>query len=58
MTKPWTGKKDNLPSSTKKEHHKERKTLTQLLHSIEDKDWEQQLKEYTVHGKTISGHDA
>ena len=46
MTKPWTGKKDNLPSSTKKEHHKERKTLTQLLHSIEDKDWEQQLKEY------------
>ena len=46
MMKPWTGKKDNLPSSTKKEHHKERKTLTQLLHHIEDKDWEQQLKDY------------
>ena len=46
MTKPWTGKKDNLPSTTKKEHHKERKTLAQLLHHIEDKDWEQQLKDY------------
>ena len=46
MTKPYTGKKDNLPSFTKKEHHKERKTLTRLLHNIEDKDWEQQLKDY------------
>ena len=46
MTKPYTGKKDNLPSYNKKEQHKERKTLAQIIHHIEDDDWEQQLKEF------------
>ena len=46
MTKPWTGKKNNLPSTVKKELHKERKTLAQIRHLIEDEDWEQQLQEY------------
>lgn len=46
MTKSWTGKKDSLPSFTKKDQHKQRKTFTQLLHILEDKDWEEQLKEY------------
>lgn len=46
MTKPWTGKKNNLPSTVKKELHKERKTLAQIRHLIEDEDWEQQLQDY------------
>lgn len=46
MTRPWSGKKDNLPSPKKKEQHENRKTYTQLLHILEDKDWEEQLKEY------------
>lgn len=48
MTKPWTGKKDNLPSFTKKDQHKQRKNRTQLLHEIENKDWQLQLKDYNA----------
>lgn len=46
MTRPWSGKKDNLPSPKKKEQHSERKTIKQVLHELEKQDWEQQLKEY------------
>lgn len=48
MTKPWTGKKNNLPSTVKKELHKERKTLAQIRHLIEDEDWEQQLQDFII----------
>lgn len=48
MTKPWTGKKNNLPSSTKKEQHKERKTKEELVHRWQEDDWENQLKEYSA----------
>jgi len=47
MTKPWTGKKDNLPSSTKKEHHKERKSKEELVHRWQEYDWELQLEDFT-----------
>lgn len=46
MTKPWTGKKDSLPSYTKKEQHKNRKTYEHLIHLWQEDDWEQQLRDY------------
>ncbi len=44
--KPWTGKKDNLPSPGKKEQHLERKSKRELQHHFEDDDWNKQLQEY------------
>lgn len=44
--KPWTGKKDNLPSPVKKEQHLERKSKRELQHHFEDDDWNKQLQEY------------
>ena len=49
VTKPWSGKKDNLPNPDKKEQHLVRKTKKTILHHIEDQDWEEQLKEYKEH---------
>lgn len=46
LTKPWTGKKDNLPSPVKKEQHLERKSKRELQHHFEDDDWNKQLQEY------------
>lgn len=46
QTKPWTGKKDNLPSTSKKEQHKERKIKREVQHHIIDDDWNQQLQEF------------
>ena len=49
MMKPWTGKKDNLPSFSKKEQHVNRKTKEDLVHRWQNDDWEKQYKEYLLH---------
>lgn len=48
MTRPWSGKKDNLPDTTKKEQHKQRKVAKLRLIELLDEEWEQQLKEYNA----------
>ena len=46
IARPWTGKKDSLPDPVKKEVHQERKTKKQILHHLEELDWEKELREY------------
>ena len=46
MMKPWTGKKDNLPSFAKKEQHQDRKTKEELVHQWQEADWDSQYEEY------------
>lgn len=46
MTKPWTGKKDNLPSQTKKEQHKQRKSFVIKKREIESTEQQQAILEY------------
>lgn len=46
ITRPWTGKSDNLPNPQKKEQHKERVCKKARLYELEEKDWKEQLKEY------------
>ena len=46
MTRPWSGKKDNLPDQTKKEQHQQRKVKKAILRELDDLEWEQQLKDY------------
>ena len=53
MSRPWTGKKDTLPDTTKKEVHQERKTKKQIINHLEEEDWEQELKEYKYENKSI-----
>lgn len=48
MTKPWTGKKDNLPSVAKKEQHQNRKTKEELVHRWQEHDWQLQYKDYLI----------
>jgi len=48
LTKPWTGKKDNLPSPAKKEQHKDRKSKEELVHRWQEDDWEIQLEEFNA----------
>ena len=47
MKKSWTGKKEPT-NPVLKEQHQQRKTIKEILHHIEDDDWEEQLKEYYV----------
>ena len=49
VSKPWSGKKDSLPDPNKKELHQTRKTKKALIHEIEDRDWDEQLKDYEKH---------
>ena len=49
VSKGWTGKKDSLPDPNKKELHQTRKTKKALIHEIEDRDWDEQLKDYEKH---------
>ncbi len=53
ITRPWSGKKDNLPDTTKKETHKERKNKKEILNHLLEEDWEQELKEYTYETKSL-----
>ncbi len=53
MTRPWTGKKSNLPSPVKKEQHLNRKTKEELEHRWENDDWQKQLQEYLNATTTI-----
>ena len=53
VSKTWTGKKNSLPDTTKKETHKERKTKKQILNHLEEEDWEQELKEYRYENKLV-----
>lgn len=53
MTKTWTGKKDSLPSSDKKEQHLNRKTKQELVHRWDEQDWEQQLKDFKYATQSI-----
>jgi len=48
MTKPYTGKKDNLPSHSKKEQHQDRKSKEELVHRWQENDWELQLEEFNA----------
>lgn len=48
MTRPWTGKKDNLLHQIKKEQHKNRKTKDELEHRWENDDWDIQLQEFLI----------
>lgn len=50
MKKTWTGKKTET-DPLKKEAHKDRKTKVAMIHEQQEKEWEQQVKEYT-NGKT------
>lgn len=46
MTRTWTGKKNSLPSTTKKELHKNRKTKEEINHRWETNDWNNQIKDF------------
>ena len=46
IPKTWVNKKSPT-NPERKEQHQERKTKKALMHEIEDRDWEEQLKEYT-----------
>ena len=45
MIQNHTGKKQPT-NPDKKEQHLERRTKKSILHYLEDRDWEEQLKEY------------
>ena len=51
MKKIWTGKKEPT-NPVLKEQHLDRKTKEEILHHIEDDDWEEQLKEYFDNKRT------
>jgi hypothetical protein len=48
LTRPWTGKAEGPTNEKKKIAHEDRKTKKQILHELENADWEQQLKEYNA----------
>lgn len=52
ISRQWTGKKEPT-DPTKKEAHKDRKTIKEILFQIEKEDWEQQLKDYINEKDTI-----
>ena len=47
IPKKWVGKKNETDPS-KKQQHQDRKTKQEVLHKIEDHEWDQQVKEYIV----------
>lgn len=51
MKSPWTGKKPET-NPVLKEQHQQRKTIKEILHHIEDDDWEEQLKDYFDNKRT------
>lgn len=48
MKRDWSGKKEPT-NPKKKEQHAERKTKLVLLHELQEKDWQEQVKEYGLY---------
>ena len=46
VSRPWTGKSNNLPNDKKKEAHKNRKCKKIRLYEIKEKDFDIQIREY------------
>lgn len=46
ISRPYTGKKNNLPDPTKKQQHADRANKKIIISKIKESDWKEQVKEY------------